>query len=146
MSEQNAIPDSPVAGGCQCRAMRHQLTAPPTEVVHCHCSICRRAHGALFTTAGVYDKDTIIINNGEDCLQAFESSSGNQRLFCLRCGAQLFLMVGHWEHQMFVVLGPLDSFQHPSHDRADEKHIFWESKVAWYDPFDDLPKVHGIGT
>lgn len=134
-----------MTGGCQCGAVRYQLTAPPSEVVHCHCSICRRAHGALFATAGIYGKTAVMIDNDKDLLQAFESSPGNQRLFCSRCGGQLFLMVGHWEHQMFVVLGSLDSDQHPGHDRANEKHIFWESKIAWYDPCDDLPRKQGYG-
>lgn len=146
MSERNESLPGAVTGGCQCGAVRYRLTAPPGEVVHCHCSICRRAHGALFATAGVYDKDAVIIDNGEDCLQAFESSPGNQRLFCSRCGGQLFMMVGHWETSMFVVLGSLDSGQHPGHDRANEKHIFWESRVAWYDPGDDLPRKQGYGT
>jgi hypothetical protein len=135
-----------VTAGCQCGAVRYRLTAPPSEVVHCHCSICRRAHGALFATAGVYDKKAVHIDDAKATLEAYESSPGNKRLFCSSCGGQLFLTVGDWQNTMFVVLGTLDQGQHPGHERTVEKHIFWDSKVAWYDPEDDLPKMTGYGS
>ena len=37
----------PLAGGCQCDAVRYTLNAAARGVVHCHCSICRKIHGAL---------------------------------------------------------------------------------------------------
>ncbi len=136
---------SPVHGGCQCGAVRYTLAAPPAEVVHCHCSMCRKAHGALFATAGLYDKTAVVIESGEQALSRYESSPGNHRLFCAHCGGQLFLMVDRWAQTQFVVLGSLDAGEKPGHDPEKERHIFWDSRVHWYDTGDDLPKDNGHG-
>ena len=73
--------DKSVTSGCQCGTIRYRLTAPPLEVMHCHCSMCRKGHGALFATAGVYDKAAVAIQSGEESLTRFESSPGNHRHF-----------------------------------------------------------------
>lgn len=43
-----------IEGGCLCGAVRYVITLPTKWCAHCHCSMCRRAHGAAFVTwAGV---------------------------------------------------------------------------------------------
>ena len=37
-------------GGCLCGAVRFEVAAPTKWCAHCHCSLCRRAHGAAFVT------------------------------------------------------------------------------------------------
>src|SRR5262249_57724213 len=39
-----------IAGGCFCGAIRYRVSAPPHDVTHCHCGICRRTTGAPFVT------------------------------------------------------------------------------------------------
>ena len=38
------------SGACLCRAVGFVATLPSRWVAHCHCSRCRRAHGAAFVT------------------------------------------------------------------------------------------------
>ena len=35
----------------------------------------------------------------------------------------------------------LDEGAHPGHPESAEGHIFWGSKVPWFDSRDDLPKA-----
>jgi hypothetical protein len=37
-------------GACLCGAVQFELQLPATWVAHCHCTMCRRAHGAAFVT------------------------------------------------------------------------------------------------
>jgi len=136
---------APIHGGCQCGAVRYTLSAPPDEVVHCHCSMCRKAHGALFATFGIYPAEALTIDKGAQAMTGYESSPGAHRLSCPHCGAQLFNRVEKWSHQAFVCLGTLDAGALPGHDPARERHIFWESRAHWYDAGDDLPKDEGYG-
>lgn len=34
--------------GCLCGAIRYEVDVPLTDVGNCHCSMCRRFHGAAF--------------------------------------------------------------------------------------------------
>lgn len=136
---------APIHGGCQCGGVRYTLTAPPAEVLHCHCSMCRKAHGALFASFGVYPAGALEIERGGESLGDYESSPGSHRLFCPSCGCQLFNRVEKWNESAFVVLGTLDAGEKPGHDPVKERHIFWDARVHWYDTGDDLPKVAGYG-
>ena len=40
-------------GRCLCGALRYQIDGPFVDMVHCHCSMCRKHHGAPFATWAV---------------------------------------------------------------------------------------------
>ena len=40
-------------GSCLCGGVRYETTAPLQGASHCHCSMCRKAHGAAFGSYGV---------------------------------------------------------------------------------------------
>ncbi len=37
-----------VRGGCLCGRVRYEVAGPLANADHCHCSMCRRQHGAAF--------------------------------------------------------------------------------------------------
>ena len=39
-----------IQGGCLCGGIRYEVSGPLTDVGNCHCSMCRRFHGAAFAT------------------------------------------------------------------------------------------------
>ncbi|MBT9317995.1 GFA family protein [Leptothoe spongobia] len=39
-----------IKGGCLCGKVRYEVTGRLFDVSHCHCSMCRRQHGAAFST------------------------------------------------------------------------------------------------
>ena len=135
---------SAITGGCQCGAVRYEISEPLHDVSHCHCSMCRKAHGTLFASFGRARRDSFNLT-GEQNVTGYESSPGMVRRFCKSCGGQVVIMSNDAPEVCFVALGSLDAGQSPGHAAGEEKHIFWESKVDWYDPIDDLPKVTGYG-
>lgn len=43
-----------ITGHCECGAVRYSARGPITDFSHCHCSMCRRLHGAPDLPAGYH--------------------------------------------------------------------------------------------
>ena len=81
-------------GSCLCGGVRYEIDGPIEGAMHCHCSMCRKAHGAAFRSrAGIRAKDFRWVS-GEGVITWFESSPGNHRGFCSRCGSPLLSQIG----------------------------------------------------
>ena len=72
--------DIDLAGGCQCGTVRYRVTAAATRTFHCHCSMCRKLHGAVFVTFSTVPEDGFAIERGEESLGRFESSAADAPL------------------------------------------------------------------
>ena len=116
-------------GGCLCGAVRYRVGLPALWVAHCHCSMCRRAHGAGFVTwVGIAD-DRFEILRGEEALAQFGSSRSATRSFCRRCGSPLLFRSTRWPGETHVTLASLDD---PA-GLEPRAHAYWSSRVAWSD-------------
>jgi hypothetical protein len=129
-----------ITGGCHCGAVRYRVTAPADEVCHCHCSICRRIHGAAFASFAVVPPASFAITEGADHLTRYDSTPGVQRYFCARCGAQIYGDVDKLPDIRFYTIGTLDGGAHPGHAAGQERHIYVESKIPWWPIEDGLPQ------
>jgi len=69
---------------------------------------CRKASGAEYATNGSVLRENFEIVRGEDLLSEFESSEGNFRVFCGRCGSPLFKRVDADTSKIRIRLGTLD--------------------------------------
>lgn len=125
-----------VHGSCLCGGMHITARLPSKWVAHCHCTFCRRAHGApLVTWAGFATESVQIDPQG---LQPtwYESSPGARRGFCPRCGSPMLFSSQRWPGEMHVaralIAGPLD--------REPSAHVFYDTHVPWLDVNDALPK------
>ena len=128
-----------MAGGqCFCGAVRFSAELPSKWVAHCHCSMCRRAHGAAFVTWVGMEESRCVIDDEQACLQWYESSAGAQRGFCTRCGSTVFFRSERWPGELHITLA---NFSDPV-DRAPQVHAFWDTHLDWaaVDPQDGLPR------
>lgn len=130
----------PISGGCLCGAVRYTVLAPARSVEHCHCSICRRVHGALACTGAVVTRDELRIDQGRDNLSSYESSPGGHRKFCRTCGSPMFFEVDGFSGEAYFMPATLDGGVHPGHPPDSECHIYVESKAEWETITDDLPQ------
>ena len=80
-------------GGCFCGAVRYRVSAPANETVHCHCSMCRKTHGAMFATFSSVPTEAFWIEQGNDQIGCFENLPGNGRYFCTGCGCQIYSVI-----------------------------------------------------
>ena len=121
---------------CLCGALSIEATLPSKWVAHCHCSTCRRAHGAAFVTWAGFEDDHCRIDDPDDQLHWYESSPGAVRGFCSRCGSALFWQADGSE-KISVLAG---AFDQPSGLRMGY-HIFCDDKADFYElPEDGLPR------
>lgn len=131
-----------VHGSCLCGEVRLAATLPTKWVAHCHCSMCRRAHGAAFVTWAGFPNERARIEDPHGQLRWYVSSPAAERGFCLRCGSTLFFRSTRWPDELHVVVANL----HQPLDRAPQAHVFWDSHVAWadVDPNDGLRRKRSV--
>jgi hypothetical protein len=125
-----------MTGGCACGAVRYELRGEPFDTGWCHCTTCRRLSGApacAFSTVRVED---FVLTRGEDRLGTFHSSNFGRRRFCRMCGTQLTIQL---DHQPETIDFPIGSLDDPD-AVVPAFHIFYASKVAWFETADDLPR------
>lgn len=86
------LPQFPVEGGCQCGAVRYQLTAGPLGVYNCHCKDCQRASGATHTISMLVPRERVELLSGEMDFYDKAADSGRVvRMFgCVRCGTKIW--------------------------------------------------------
>ncbi|MEJ2513915.1 MAG: GFA family protein [Gammaproteobacteria bacterium] len=124
----------PFAGGCLCGAVRFRVTGPTKWCAHCHCTLCRRAHGAAFVT-WVGLEDVHFKLDSDPTLAWYESTPGAQRGFCSRCGTTLLFRSARWPGEMHVTRAAFDG----DIDRAPAGHAYFSTHVEWARVDDDLP-------
>ena len=125
-------------GSCLCGVVRYRIDAPIDELTHCHCKMCRKAHGAAFATYAGVPLDAFHFLSGKDQLGVYHSSEHVTRTFCIRCGSNL-QFVDNREHELGIAVGTLDSPLPPPLPPPLQEHIFVGSKADWYQISDGLP-------
>lgn len=131
--------DTVAAGSCLCGAVRFRVRLPSAFCAHCHCSICRRSHGAGFVTWFAVPKEELTFDQGVERLVHFASSEHATRSFCGRCGTSLLCQSAHRPEQVDIVLANMEG----PIDRAPEAHVFFDSRAPWVHVADGLPRLGG---
>jgi hypothetical protein len=81
----------PINGGCQCGALRYQITASPLMIYACHCTNCQRIAGSAFGLPVTITEDSLKFTVGEPQRVTWRSEAGNERYgtFCGSCGCRI---------------------------------------------------------
>lgn len=113
-------------GSCLCGAVQFELSGPPLELMHCHCRMCQKAHGAVFATFARVAHDAFTVTRGAEHIATYRSSEVAQRTFCRECGSTLqFIRDG--SDTFGLAVSALDRALDPRPIRD----IYTESKVDW---------------
>ena len=124
------MPQSPLTGGCTCRAVRYRLERPPLFVNCCHCRYCQRETGAAFAINASIETGAITsLGAAPEAVDIPTESGKGQRI--MRCPKCRIAVWGHYlaigEAISFVRVGTLDD-----PDRLPpDLHLFTESKQPW---------------
>ena len=73
---------------------------------------------------------------GADEVRSVASSSFGHRLFCGACGTPFLMKVDHQPETVDFSVATLDDPE----VIAPEFHIFWGSRIGWFEPKDELPR------
>nr|WP_220460386.1 GFA family protein [Pseudomonas juntendi] len=113
-----------------CAAVSYLLLTPPKAVSHCHCSQCRKSHGAAFASYGSVPRHKLRILRGATHIKAYASSPTVAREFCEVCGSSLFWSrsQGEYADWVSVALGTLDTPFLP----RKQQHLHLDCAAPWH--------------
>ncbi|KAJ5443187.1 hypothetical protein N7445_004300 [Penicillium cf. griseofulvum] len=121
-------------GSCACHYINYTTSTPPTCLVNCHCTTCRKQAGAPYQTWAFFATDDIRWNINPTKGRATDVAT---RSFCPRCGSTLSMLQHRDQKSIAIAAGTLDEGKTqiplPSH------HIFISEKASWF----ELPKGDG---
>jgi hypothetical protein len=82
----------PLTGGCQCGALRYEITAEPLTVIACHCTECQRQSASAFGMTMPVPAAALTITKGQPAHWERTAASGNivGAVFCEACGVRLY--------------------------------------------------------
>ena len=125
-------------GSCLCGAVKYEIRSRPKALSHCHCSKCRKSHGAAFASYGSVLRGDLHLIQGADGIKLYRSSESVLRQFCAQCGSSLFWSrnQGEYSHWITIALGTLDT----TFTSDKQKHIEVASKAPWYEIQDHWPQ------
>lgn len=123
-----------ITGKCECERVQYQVNAEITDLSHCHCSQCRRLHGAAFASFGGVPRDKFRYVSGESDLKSYASSENIDRVFCGICGSNILADYKPDPDVLYITLGTVDG----DPECPQGYHQFVGSKAPWYEICDDL--------
>ena len=124
-----------MTGRCECGRVQFEIGSEIEDYSHCHCSQCRRLHGAAYVTFAGVKRDGFRYTSGEADIGQYSSSKKNDRVFCTICGSSILVIPNPEPDMLYVAMGVIDG--NPPHPPA--YHIFVKSKAEWHDITDDAP-------
>ena len=63
-----------IKGRCECGRVQYEVDGGISDFSHCHCSQCRRLHGAAFASFGGIPRDKFRYVSGESNTQTYAPS------------------------------------------------------------------------
>jgi hypothetical protein len=121
-------------GSCLCGAVRYEVDGPFSTMLHCHCSMCRKHHGAAFATFVGAPLMGFRWLAGRHHVEEYASSTHGRRNFCRHCGSVAPTLVESMD-LAFMPAGNLGDI-----DMRPQFHSFVGSKARWYEIRDRLPQ------
>ncbi len=123
-------------GGCMCGAVRYRLQSDPFDAGWCHCRTCQLTSGSPAMVFASVPDGHLVWTRGKERVRTVRSSSFGHRAFCGECGTPFLMKVDHQPETVDFSVATLDD----PDAIAPGFHIFWSSKVSWFDPGDELPR------
>ena len=124
-----------ITGKCECGSVRYEVDGEIMDFSHCHCSQCRRLHGAAFATFAGVQRSKFRYLSGESDLKVYASSDMSDRVFCGNCGSNIMVDVATEPEELYLAMGTVDGDPvcPPGY------HIYVGSKAPWHEINDNLP-------
>ena len=140
---------SVIRGSCLCGGVKFEIDGPLLRSLNCHCSFCRKQHGAAFRSRARVRRSDFRWIQGEALVTYYEATPGYRRGFCRVCGSPIVngaeprspFAQGH--PQILTEYGIALSTLDDDPGVRPESHCFVRSKARWFEITDDLPQYPG---
>lgn len=128
------------SGQCLCGEVNVKISGEISEIIHCHCSLCRKNSGTAYATNGFVAASDFVITKGASSLSRFSFKPGRQRHFCQHCGSPVYSTNAEDASRVRVRLGIIES------DITERpiSHNFVTSKANWDELDAALPRYDGF--
>lgn len=123
-----------IHGRCECGRIRYEVDGDIEDFSHCHCSQCRRLHGAAYATFAGVSRDKFRYVSGETDTKIYASSESNDRVFCTECGSNILVDPKQEPETLYISMSTVDG----DPPRPTGYHAFVGSKAPWHEITDDL--------
>lgn len=124
-------------GSCNCGAVGFEITGDITQVIVCHCSICRKSTGSNGIPVVLFDKSAFRWTKGEGNITHWKKPGADwEKWFCRTCGSPL--PGENDEHRMFAPAGVLTD----GGDLHSVIHHIWVNSKAKWDKIGDAGIQH----
>ena len=124
------------SGHCECGHIQFEFDGEINDFSHCHCSQCRRLHGAAFATYAGVARNQFRYVSGHADAKVYASSVTHDRVFCANCGSNILVDLKTDPDSLYLAMGTIDA--NPPHPPA--YHIYVGSKAPWHEINDNLPQ------
>ena len=123
-------------GKCLCGELEIKIKGEISDIIHCHCSLCRKNSGTAFATNGFINSSEFEIVSGRKNLSKFSFKPGRNRHFCTSCGSPVYSSNEQDPTRYRIRLGIIDS------DITERpiSHNFVSSKANWEELDVELPR------
>lgn len=122
-------------GGCQCGAVRYEVSGEPQHVALCHCNDCRKSAGAPMVAWAAFAEGEFELLQGD--LTTFNSSGTAMRSFCPTCGTGI-------AYRNAEFLPGIVDIQAATLDNPDAlpagAHIQTAERIGWMASAHELPQ------
>lgn len=125
-----------LTGQCLCGEIAYEINGELGPIVNCHCSLCRRWHGAAFRSRCTVSSRDFKWIKGEEFLSIYPLSETTIYTFCSKCGSNLIALYKDKPDYIGLPIAGLE--QDPGNKPI--AHIHVASKAPWYEITDDLPQ------
>ncbi len=127
--------DFPYKGHCLCRSIQYEVSDIDSCIGHCHCSMCRKFHGAAFATFASAKAEHFRWVAGDELLKSYRADNATLRKFCGNCGSSLIFEAENDNRDLVIfALGTLDT----AIELKPLAHLFTDHGAGWYEITDDL--------
>ncbi len=92
MSGGGGTPSPRLGGGCQCAAVRYELSGPALGLYVCHCRECQRQSASAFGISLIVPRAALRVTRGAPAFWSRPTDSGGRLAcaFCEDCGTRLW--------------------------------------------------------
>lgn len=125
-------------GGCLCGAVRFQVSGKIRDAGYCHCRMCQRLSGAPVVAWLTVPASGFRYTKGSP--KIYRSSAKAQREACPTCSSQLVFRADG-KDIVDITTATLDT----PDAVPPEYHIWRQSRIAWFETTDTLPRHDDSG-
>ena len=128
-----------IRGACLCEAVQFEVTPPTKWCAHCHCTMCRRAHGAGVVTWFGARNDSFRLIAGRSSSSGSSRQPARAAASAADAAVTLFFEGERWPDEIHITRASVAE----AIDREPQAHVFYDLRVEWLELHDELRKLGG---